>query len=148
VADSIARATAHLADTPLTKGWAASLGTIKHFMGRASKGMGIVAAGIGAYWDVKNAADAYQQENLALSVAKGFSAFFGVVSAVLVAVGSVIGAIVTTLAFIGAGVIATFLEDDKIDKWLKRCYWGVLDVKDRYQNSEAEMSDLKIATGG
>jgi hypothetical protein len=149
VADSIARAAAHLAESTLMKGRATSLlKLVKAGMGYASKVLGIVAAGIGAYWDVKNATNAYQQKNLALSAAKGLSAFFGGVSAVLIAVGSVIGAIVTTLVFIGAGVIATFLEDDRIDKWLKRCYWGVLDAKDRYQTAETEMSDLKIATGG
>ncbi|WP_260433537.1 hypothetical protein [Burkholderia sp. Bp8998] len=41
----------------------------------------------------------------------------------------------------------TFLQDDKIDKWLKRCYWGVFEAKDRYPNPDAEMSDLAIAIG-
>lgn len=45
-------------------------------------------------------------------------------------------------------MIATFLQDDKIDKWLKRCYWGVLEAKDRYQNVDVEMSDLAVVTGG
>ena len=47
-----------------------------------------------------------------------------------------------------AGVTATFLEDDKLPQWLKRCYWGVLDAKERYPNSAVEMSELGVATGG
>jgi len=35
-----------------------------------------------------------------------------------------------------------------VDKWIKRCYWGVLDEKERYQSAEVEMKDLTTAIGG
>ncbi len=65
----------------------------------------------------------------------------------LFAAGFVIPAIIATLIFIGAGIVATFLGDDNVDKWLKRCYWGVLDANDRYRNVEMEIKELSIATG-
>ena len=47
-----------------------------------------------------------------------------------------------------AGVTATFIEDDKLAQWLKRCCWGVLDAKDCYPNSAVEMSELGVVAGG
>lgn len=147
VADTIARTAGNLAETTLLKGRAAVLGIAETVLGGASKLLGIVAAGINGFWDGKNAIEAYQQKNFALSAALGVSAFFGPVTAVMIAVGSVIGAIVSALIFIGAGVIATFLQDDRIGKWLKRCYWGILDSEDRYRDAELEMSELVTVTG-
>lgn len=148
VADSISRATGHLADRTLMKGRAvALLRNAESGFRVASKALGIVAAGINAFWDLKNAVDAYQQKDYALSGVLWMSVFAGVGAAALIAAGSVLWAIVATLVFIGAGVIATFLQDDKINKWLKRCYWGALAEGDRYPNAEVEMNDLSIATG-
>ena len=147
VADSIARATGYVAETPLLKGWAASLRTTERWMGRASKAVGIVAAGIGAFWDLRNARAAAEQKSYGLSATLLISAVSGFAAAVLAARNGVIAVIVATLVFIGTGVIATLLQDDKIKKWLKRCYWGVLDKKDHYQDLEVEMNDLSIATG-
>jgi hypothetical protein len=148
VADSIARATGHLVDSTLVKGRAVRfLKVVKRGTLGASNLLGIVAAGIGAFWDIRNAIDAAEQKSYGLSATLWVSAAAGGGAAFLIAAGSVLWAIVATLVFIGAGVIATFLQDDKIDKWLKRCYWGALDEKDRYQNSEVEMNDLSIAAG-
>ncbi|MGU7837963.1 T6SS effector BTH_I2691 family protein [Burkholderia sp. AW33-5] len=147
VADTIARAAGNLVETTLLKGRAAVLGMAETLLRGASKVLGIVAAGINAYWDGKNAVEAIQQRNYPLGVALGVSALSGVVAAALLVAGSVIGTIVATLIFISSSVIATFLQDDKIDKWLKRCYWGALDRKDRYKNLEEELDELKMATG-
>ncbi|MCI3970042.1 MULTISPECIES: hypothetical protein [Burkholderia] len=148
VADSIARAAGGLAETTLQRGRAVLLEVTGRLFGIASKALGILAAGISAFWDGKNAVEAIQQRNYPLAVALGVSALSGFAAAALLAAGSVVGAIFAIIAFIGSGVVATFLQDDKIDKWLKRCYWGVLEAKDRYQNVDAEMSDLAVATGG
>jgi len=148
VADSIARATGYLADSTLLKGRAVSvLRVAKSVPNAASKAMGIVAAGIGAYWDLRNSVAAAEQKNYGLSTALFISAVSGLAAAVFAARNAVMRVVIATLVFIGAGVIATFLEEDKIGKWLKRCYWGAMDRKDRYQNLEVEMSDLSIATG-
>ncbi|RQV30022.1 hypothetical protein DF132_02635 [Burkholderia cenocepacia] len=148
VADSIARAAGGLAETTLLRGRAVLLDVVGRVFGIASKVLGILAAGINAFWDGKNAMEAIQQRNYPLAVALGVSALSGFAAAALLVAGSVVGAIFAIIVFIGSGVIATFLQDDKIDKWLKRCYWGVLEAKDRYQNVDAEMSDLAVATGG
>jgi len=148
VADSIARATGRLADTPLLKGRAVSFfGGAKELMGNGAKLLGIVAAGICAFWDLKNAIDAAGQRNYLLFAVMGVQGIAGFVAALLIGSGSVVWAIVLTLVCMGSGVIATFLQDDRINKWLKRCYWGVLDQSDRYQNSEVELNDLSIAAG-
>jgi hypothetical protein len=50
--------------------------------------------------------------------------------------------------FVGTGIATPFLQDDRIDKWLKHCYWGILDESERYRNLETEMTELSIATKG
>lgn len=148
VADTIARSAGALAETTLMAGRAAYLKAAERILGVVSKALGILAAGINAIWDAKNAVDVYQQKNYALSGTLFVSAFAGIAAAFLIAEGAVVWAIVATLIFIGAGIVATYLADDKVDKWLKRCYWGVLDTKDRYQNAAIEINELSIATGG
>lgn len=147
VADSIARAASSLAETTLLKGRAAVLEVVGSMFRSASKVLGIVAAGINSYWDGKNAIDAYKEKNFPLFVALLASAAVGSLTAVLIAFGAVFWAIMATLAFISAGVTATFLQDDKIDKWLKRCYWGFLGEESRYSNAESEMSEFSILSG-
>jgi hypothetical protein len=148
VADSIARAVSSLAETTLLKGRAAVLEVVGRMLGFASKALGILGAGINAFWDGKNALEAARQKNFTLSTALGISALSGFATAVLVASGAVIWAIASALIFIGAGMVATFLGDDKIDKWLKRCYWGFLGKESRYSNAESEMSEFFIVVGG
>ncbi|KWF37627.1 T6SS effector BTH_I2691 family protein [Burkholderia pseudomultivorans] len=148
VADSIARAASSLAETTLLKGRAAVLEVVGHVFGSVSKLLGILAAGVNAFWDGKNAFEAYQHKNFALAGVLAISAISGATAAILVATGYVLWSIVAIFTFIGSGIIAIFLQDDNIDKWLKRCYWGFLGKKQRYQNWEEELSDLAIATGG
>ncbi|WP_442955535.1 T6SS effector BTH_I2691 family protein [Paraburkholderia sp. MPAMCS5] len=148
VADTIARSAGALAETTLMAGRGAVLEMAERWFGNASRGLGIFAAGINAVWDAKNSIDAYQQKNYALSTTLGISAIAGLAVAFFIAAGFVIPAIVATLIFIGAGIVATFLQDNNVDKWLKRSYWGVLDAKNRYQNAEIELKELSIATGG
>jgi hypothetical protein len=147
VADTIARSAGALAETTLKAGRAAYLKAAEEILGVASKALGILAAGINAIWDAKNAIDAAQQKNFPLFAVLVTSSISGFAAAVLIAAGFVIPAIIATLIFIGAGIVATFLGDDKVDKWLKRCYWGVLDANDRYRNVEMEIKELSIATG-
>ncbi|WP_253634320.1 hypothetical protein [Burkholderia multivorans] len=147
VADSIARAASNLAETTLLKGRAAVLEVVGSMFRSASKVLGIVAAGINSYWDGKNAIDAYKEKNFALSAALGASAFFGFTTAVLIAFGAVVWVIMSALAFIAAGVVATFLQEDKIERWLKRCYWGTPGKGYRYSDAESEMSKFSIVMG-
>ncbi|RQS26680.1 hypothetical protein DIE03_22890 [Burkholderia sp. Bp8992] len=146
-ADTIARAAGNLAETTLLKGRAAALGVVGKIFGYLSKSLGIFAAGINAFWDGKNAVEAIQQRNYPLGLALSVSAVSGLIVAFMLAAESVIGVIVATLFFIGAGVSTTFLQDDKMEKWLKRCYWGTLDAKDRYKNSEEELGELTTVAG-
>ncbi|MCO1469451.1 hypothetical protein L0Z17_22345 [Burkholderia multivorans] len=147
VADSIARAASSLAETTLLKGRAAVLEVVGSMFRSASKALGIVAAGINSYWDGRNAVDAYKEKNFAMSTALGASAFFGFTTAVLIAFGAVVWAIMSGLAFIAAGVVATFLQEDKIEKWLRRCYWGAPGKDYRYSGMESEMSEFSIVIG-
>nr|WP_254224058.1 T6SS effector BTH_I2691 family protein [Burkholderia multivorans] len=148
VADSIARAVSSLAETTLLKGRAAVLEVVGHVFGSVSKLLGILAAGVNAFWDGKNALEAYRQKNFPLSGVLTISAFSGVASAFMIVSGSVFWSIVAIFIFIGSGVISIFFQDDKIDKWLRRCHWGFLGKKQRYQSWEEELSDLAVVTGG
>jgi hypothetical protein len=147
VADTISKAAGAMAETTLFKGRAVFLEATELGLRIVSNVLGIVAAGINAFWDGKNAIEAFHQKNFALTAALGVSAMSGAVAAGLIVAGSVGWAIVVTVIFIGSDIIATFLQVNNIEKWLKRCYWGSLDAKDRYQNAEVEMSELSVATG-
>ncbi|KVS16880.1 hypothetical protein WK33_00150 [Burkholderia multivorans] len=116
VADSIARAASSLAETTLLKGRAAVLEVVGHVFGSVSKLLGILAAGVNAFWDGKNAFEAYQYKNFALAGVLVISAISGATAAILVATGYVIWSIVAILTFIGSGIVAIFFRDDNIDK--------------------------------
>ncbi|HEY4311290.1 MAG TPA: hypothetical protein VGN12_17710, partial [Pirellulales bacterium] len=146
IADIISQAAGAMAETTLFMGRAVFLKIVEQIMDATAKRAGVISAGMNSFWDGKNSIEAFREKNFALGTDLGVSAISGAVAAGLIAAGSGDWAIVATFVLIGSGIVAPFLHDNNIDKWLKRCYWGILDAKDCYQNAEIEMSELSVAT--
>jgi len=154
-ADTLSKAADALAETTLLSGRAATLKFAASILEVSGKFVGFVGAAIGAVWDAHNTFKAIHQKNYPLVVTLGVSAASGAAtSALLMADGlfftaTPVGWVIAAISiFIAAGIVTPFLQDNNIDEWLKRCYWGMLGKKERYQNADVEMRDLITVMGG
>lgn len=124
----------------------AVLGRVLSVAGRIA---GIAGAGIVAYWDGKQAWKAKQEGRIGLAVLYGVSAGLGFGAAWLMFFAASISwagpvAWIMIGLLIAVAVLIEFFKDNKIQEWLKRCWWGNgPDAK--YPDVETEMAQLKQA---
>lgn len=128
----------------LGKGFGALSNFLKNTVG---KNLGIVGAGIMAVWDAKNAKDSFQQGNTGMGIAYLASATFGFVAALLIAFGATgIGLLLIGIV-IAIAVLIEIYKDNKLQEWLKRCYWGKLS-SERYPGHLTERQQFELALKG
>jgi hypothetical protein len=154
-ADTLSHIFGALAESTLVAGRAVYLKMAKKALDIVGRGFGLLGAGINAIWDAKGAIDAATQDNYPLALVLALSSASGFILTSLLALDGILSISIsiewfflTFSIFVGTGIATPFLQDDRIDKWLKHCYWGILDESERYRNLETEMTELSIATKG
>ena len=124
------------------------LGRVLSFVGRVA---GIAGAGIVAYWDGKQGFKALGEGKTGLGVLYLSSAVLGLGAAGLMFVASFFSiawagpvAWILIALLIAVAVLIEFFKDNKIQEWLKRCWWGN-GPDARYPDVETELAQLKQA---
>ncbi|WP_454691361.1 T6SS effector BTH_I2691 family protein [Achromobacter aloeverae] len=113
--------------------------------------VGIVTGLIMAFFDLKSAKDQFTTER------NGLMGGLYVASAALsiavlwafAAAATVVG-IVLTVALVLVTILLAIFQDNKIQEWLKRCYWGKFQGRsgtDYYYTLQMEMANLNTALG-
>lgn len=123
----------------------------KYFLSGVGRVAGIAGAGVVAYWDAKQGLKAREEGRTGLAILYGLSAGLGIGAATLMFISSLIAlswagpvAWVMIGLLIAVAVLIEFFKDNKIQEWLKRCWWGNgPDAK--YPDVETEMAQLKQA---
>jgi len=118
------------------------LGTALSFIGRLG---GFIGGAIMAFWNGKNAYQAYKKGEWGVSILYTASAFLGVVVAALAFATAVpfIGWI-AIITLVGVSLLTELFKDNKIQAWLENSYWG----RRTYKTPEEEQKQLTIATAG
>ena len=125
------------------------LGVIAQGLKIVGKGAGIFGAGVMAWWDGKQAYASYRSGNLGMAALYLGSTLLGGGAAVLLLfAGSVAWAgplaLVLVALLMGIAVLIELFKDNKVQEWLKRCWWGNgPDAK--YPNLETELAQIKLA---
>lgn len=121
----------------------------KYFLSGLGRVAGVAGAGIVAYWDGKQALKAKDEGRNGLAILYGASALLGFGAAWLMFFAASISwagpvAWIMIGLLIAVAVLIEFFKDNKIQEWLKRCWWGNgPDAK--YPDAETEMAQLKQA---
>lgn len=125
-------------------------------LGKGGAGLGFIAGGAMAFWDMRRGFQEYQEGNTNLAVLYWISA--GASVGAMIALSSW-GAIIFGSIATGIGIflvmliifIAFYIEykkDSKIQDWMERCYYGKFELKARYSSFEQQMDELQIALRG
>lgn len=113
------------------------------------RGAGIVGAGIVAWWDGRAGMKAREEKNYGMAALYFTSAGLGLGAATLLLLTGMFAwagplALVLIALLIGVAVLIEMFKDNKVQEWLKRCWWGNgPDAK--YRDVETEMAELKQA---
>lgn len=130
--------------------------TIGTWLRAGGKALGIGAGVVIAVWDVKRGRQEVQEGN---AVGYLYFASAGATILAMAAFGGWLGASIAGLSATGVGIVLVVLavviavlievfKDNKVQDWLERCYFGVFDPGDRYQDLVLEMNELETAVAG
>ncbi|MDR2324180.1 MAG: hypothetical protein LBE51_02070 [Acidovorax sp.] len=134
----------------VAKGLAPVVGRIFSYIGSRA---GIIGAGVVAYWDGKAGLKYLGERKYGMAVLCGASAFLGISSAFLLLFSTSVAwagtiALIMISLLIAMAVLIEYLKDNKIQEWLKRCYWKNNSYEmDKYPDIEIEMKQLSLAAG-
>lgn len=132
---------------------------IEQYVGKAlrliGKGIGIGAGVVMVVWDTSRGVQEIEEGNAVgwLYFGSAVTSFGAVVAfstlgpLLFGAAATGVGIVLVVLVIVIAVLIEVF-KDNKMQDWLKRCYFGAFAPDDRYQDSELEMRELRIAAAG
>ncbi|QYF95412.1 hypothetical protein KY495_09800 [Massilia sp. PAMC28688] len=139
------------------QGIAASGGAmLARFAGRAGIATGLVVAGLDgmqAYSEYKSGADGLIVATYAASAVVGAALTISIAVAAGAAAGSALAALaipvigVLVALLIGLGIFLEYIKDNKVQDWLERCPWGILEGE-RYKDMKTEQAQLELAVKG
>ncbi|MCE8021426.1 hypothetical protein HOP51_15095 [Halomonas sp. MCCC 1A11036] len=125
------------------------------WMGRLSRGLGVVMAGLMAVLDLKNSIQEGLKGDLRLSGLYFFSGVAGIGAAILfttwgaslfgltVAAATGVG-IILVLIGIGVSLLIDYFKNNALQDWMERCHFGKL-VSDRYEGLRVETEKFEEA---
>ncbi|UXY16284.1 hypothetical protein N8I74_04490 [Chitiniphilus purpureus] len=141
IAEALGTVVAKIPTTTLRlgQGWTSLMSILMKGIG---KGLGILAAGTMAYWDVKKGVSEMQSGKQGLGMLYLASAGFGLGAAIILllpfAWATLVGFILIALVLCIA-VLIEFIKPNPIQEWLEGCIFG----KDTFKTLDAEMRALK-----
>ncbi|ALM84267.1 T6SS effector BTH_I2691 family protein [Bordetella sp. N] len=112
--------------------------------------IGIVTGVILAFFDLKSAKDQLTVERNGLMGGLYIaSAALSIAVLIAFAAAATIVGIVLTIALVIVTILIAVFQDNKIQEWLKRCFWGKFQGKgsDYYYSLDQEMKNLNLALG-
>ncbi len=124
----------------------ATAGRILSFVGR---GAGIVGAGIMAWWDASAGVKSLREGQTGMAVLYFGSAALCLSAGFLLLMTGMFAwagplALVLIALLVGIAVLIELFKDNKVQEWLKRCWWGNgPDAK--YPDLETELAQIKLA---
>ncbi|MDR5894413.1 hypothetical protein QC820_16610, partial [Halomonas mongoliensis] len=122
-------------------------------LGIASRGLGVVAAGLLAFWDLKNAAQESLSGNFGMaglyfiSFGAGLSTaliFAGWLKFTLLGLSATGWGLIIIFAAIGVSLLTDYIKNNTLQDWMERSYFGRL-VDRRYGDHGVEMEQFELA---
>lgn len=129
---------------------------LARFAGRAGIAAGLVVAGLDgmqAYSEFKSGNDGLIVAAYAASAVVGAALTVTIALAAGAAAGSMLAALAIPLIgvlvalLIGIGIFLEYIKDNKVQDWLERCPWGILEAE-RYKDMKFEQDQLQLAVKG
>lgn len=123
----------------------------RSILSRGGRFLGIVGAGVVAYWDAKAGIKSFQEGRYGMVVLYGSSVVLGLSAAIVLTVFAASAwagpvALVLVALLIAVSVLIEYFKDNKIQEWLKRCHWGVQNGNvEKYKSLADEMKELEKA---
>lgn len=115
----------------------------------AAKLVGTAALGIGVWFDIANAWDAWHAGKPGLVMAYTASAAVGVGLALAMWFSWTGVGLILTAAMIGLGFLIAWLQTNRFQDWLERGYWGsIQNTEQFYINAETELKQFTLAGEG
>jgi hypothetical protein len=115
------------------------------WLGRIAKGGGFIGGAIVAYWDGKNAIQAYDKKDWVMASLYSASSISGLAVAILPFLSAIPFWGWVAIMFL---IITTFFielyKDNKLKVWLEKSYWG----SRTYKNPEEEQMQFELALKG
>ncbi|MDR5894377.1 hypothetical protein QC820_16430 [Halomonas mongoliensis] len=122
-------------------------------LGFASRGLGVVAAGVLALWDLKNSAKEALKGNFGVaglyfvSFGAGLGValiFSGWLKFTMVGLSAAGWGVILIFAAIGVSLWIDYIKNNSLQDWMERSYFGKLE-RERYGSLEVEMQQYELA---